>query len=138
MSGLTPPTPAMLRAYRQSLYSAGRVVAHVGSVPQGLSLAQRRTTLVMLGACNPCGRRCAEGSNNRMMDRLRLTLRRFRVVEGAGSLRQWSEAMLMVEIDPRRACVLARRFRQNAIIVIAGGRRTRLIVLTEKIPNLAD
>jgi len=128
----------MLRAYRQSRYSAGSVVAHVGSVPQGLSMVQGRTTLVMLGACNPCGRRYAEGRNNRMTDQLRLTLRRFHVVEGAGSLRQWSEIMLMVEIDPRRACVVARRFRQNAIILIAGGRRTRLTVLAEKIPNVAD
>jgi len=36
--------------------------------------------------------------------------------------------MLMVRIDLRRAMVVARRFRQNAIIVIST-RRTRLIVL---------
>jgi hypothetical protein len=55
-------------------------------------------------------------------------MRRFHFIEATGSLGRWSEPMLMVRIDLRRAMVVARRFRQNAIIVIST-RRTRLIVL---------
>lgn len=135
---MTYPSAAILRAYRLSRYVAGSVVAHIGSFPQGLAADRTRVTLVLLGACNPGGRRYPDGWNARMMDRMRLALRRFHYIEAAGSLDRWSEEMLMVSIDPRQACVIARRFRQNAIVLISGRRRTRLLIIAEKIPNITE
>ena len=84
--------------------------------------------LVFLGACNPGGRRRPEGWNDRMMQRMRSVLRHIHFIEATGSLGRWSETMLMASMDPRRAAVVARRFRQNAIVVVSG-RNTQLIVL---------
>ncbi len=93
---------------------------------------------MLLGACNPGGRKRPDGWNARMMDRLRVVLRRFRLVEAKGSLHLWSEAMLLVPMDPRQAIVIARRFRQNAIIVISTRRRTRLVILPEQITSVTE
>ena len=125
---MKPPSPATLRAYTMSRYSAGGVVAHVGTPAKGRRPDQARTTLVFLGACNPGGRRYPDGWNARMMQRLRDALGRTRFVDGAGGLHRWSEAMLMASMDPRRAVVVARRFRQNAVVLVSG-RRTRLLIL---------
>ena len=128
MPAIRPPSPAILRAYTMSRYSAGAVVARVGSPARGLRADQARTRLVFLGACNPGGRRRPDGWNCRMMRRLRCVLRRIRFIEAMGSLGRWSEAMLMASMDPRRAAVVARRFGQNAIVVVLG-KITQLIVL---------
>ncbi len=128
MPAIRPPSPAILRAYTMSRYSAGDVVARVGSPARGLRADQARTSLVFLGACNPGGRRRPDGWNSRMMRRLRDVLRRICFINAVGSLGQWSEAMLMACMDSRRAAVVARRFRQNAFIVVLGI-RTQLIVL---------
>ena len=128
MPAIRPPSPAILRAYTMSRYSAGAVVARVGSPARGLRADQARTRLVFLGACNPGGRRRPDGWNCRMMRRLRCVLRRIRFIEAMGSLGRWSEAMLMAFMDPRRAAVVARRFGQNAIVVVLG-KITQLIVL---------
>jgi uncharacterized protein DUF3293 len=123
----------MLRAYRLSRYSAGDIVAHIGARPKGLRQDQQRMTLVLLGACNPCGRRRPDGWNARMMERLRLVLRRVRFIEASGSLGRWSESMLAAPMNPRKAVVVARRFRQNAVVVISANRRSRLILLQTNI-----
>ena len=128
MAAIVPPSPAILRAYRMSRYGAGSVVAHVGSPAEGLRPDQVRTKLVFLGACNPGGRRRPDGWNDRMMRRLRSALHRVHFVEATGSLGGWSETMLMASMDPRWAAVVARRFRQNAIVAVSG-RNTQLIVL---------
>ena len=114
------------------------MVTYVGFFPEGLSAGRPGLPMVMLGACNPGGHRHAAGWNARMMDRLRLVLRRFRYIEATGSLDRWSEEMLMVQLDPRQARVVARRFRQNAIILISRRRRTRLLIIAENIPNIAE
>jgi hypothetical protein len=136
MSGVTPPTAAIVRAYRQSCYTADGMVAKVGRLPEGLHPDLNRN-LVLLGACNPGGRKRPDGWNTRMMDRLRAVLRRFHFVEARGSLHLWSEEMLLVQMNACQAMVIARRFRQNAIIVISRRRRTRLLLLSERITNVA-
>ena len=83
----------------------------------------------MLGASNPCGRRMPEGWNARMTARLRLVMRRVQPVEASGALGSWVEVMVLAEMDPRRAAVLARRFRQNAILLIRARRPVRLVLL---------
>ena len=128
MPAIRPPTAAILRAYTMSRYSAGAVVARIGSPAQGLRADQARTSLVFLGACNPCGRRRPDGWNSRMMRQLRCVLHRIDFIEAVGSLGRWSEEMLMASLDRRQAAVVARRFRQNAFVVVLG-KRTQLIVL---------
>ena len=128
MSTITPPSPAILRAYTMSRYVAGGVVARVGSRAEGLRPDQARAALVFLGACNPCGRRHPDAWNARMMRQMRSVLRRICFIEATGSLGRWSEDMVMAAMDPRRAAVIARRFRQNAIVVVLG-KRTQLIIL---------
>ena len=133
MSGITPPSASTLRAYRLSRYSAGDIVTYIGARPKGPRQDQGRMTLVLLGACNPCGRRRPDGWNARMMERLRLVLRRVRFIEASGSLGPWSESMLAAPISPRKAVVVARRFRQNAVVVISTNRRTKLVLLQTSI-----
>lgn len=133
MCRIKSPSPAILRAYRLTRYSAGDMIARVGSYPVGLKTDRARQILVLFGASNPCGTRRPDGWNARMTDRLRGVLHRTDFVEGSGRLGQWSEIMLMASMDPRRACVLARRFRQNAIIVISRRTRTKLMILPSNI-----
>lgn len=129
MTGLLPPTPAVLRAYRASTYTAGRVVARVGQRPDGVTGRWAGRDLVLLSACNPGGRRLPDGWNRRMMDRLRETLRGTDHADGEGRLGRWSEPLLLAAMSPRRGLVLARRFRQNAVVVLRDYRPARLLLL---------
>ena len=128
MTGLLPPTPAVLRSYRLSTYRAGPVVARIGRRPGGLD-RRSRVPFVLLSACNPGGRRLPDGWNRRMMQRLGETLRRVVHVQGEGQLRQWSEPLVLALMAPARAVVLARRFRQNAVVVLHPRRPARLLLL---------
>ncbi len=86
-------------------------------------------TSVWLTAWNPRSRLMPEGWNRRMQAHLRACLTGMEIRDGEGRLRRWREEMLLVAIDPRRAAVLARRFRQHAIVVVAPGRKARLVLL---------
>ena len=70
-----------------------------------------------------------EGWNARMMARLRTAARRLPTAEGEGRGWGWAERHLLVAADPRRAAVLARRFRQNAMVVVRVGAPARLVLL---------
>ena len=138
MTGLLPPTPAVLRSYRLSTYCAGTVVARIGWPPVGLD-GRSRVSLVLLSACNPGGRRRSDGSNRRMMRRLGEAMRRIAHVTGEGRLGRWSEPLLLAAMAPARGIVLARRFRQNAVVVLRCSRPARLVLLagTGAVPSLA-
>ncbi len=127
MTGLLPPTPAVLRSYRLSTYRAGAVVARIGRRPDGLDGA--RVPLVLLSACNPGGRRRPDGWNRRMMRRLGEAMRRIVHVAGEGRLGRWSEPLLLAAMAPARGIVLARRFRQNAVVLLRPRRPARLVLL---------
>ena len=85
--------------------------------------------LVLLSACNPGGRRRPDGWNARMMRQLRGTLRHLDHAQGEGSDRGWSEPLLLVAVAPARGIVLARRFRQNAVILLHDRRPAKLVLL---------
>ena len=129
MTGIRPPSVGTLRAYRQSTYRAGGMVARIGFRPTGLGAQRAGAKFVLIGASNPGGRRRPDAWNARMTERLRLRLRHCCFIEATGSLGQWSEAMFMATMDPRRATTLALRFGQNAIVVIRGNGRARLKLL---------
>ncbi len=128
MTAVLPPTSAVLLSYRRSAYEAGGVVARVGrrtAVPARWTGAE----LVMLSACNPGGRPRPPGWNRRRMAALRQALRRTAFTEGEGRWRRWSEPLLMAALPAARGLVLARRFRQNAVVVVRSGRPARLVLL---------
>ena len=129
MTGLLPPTPAVLRSYRLSTYRAGAVLARIGRRPDGFH-GRSPVPLLLLSACNPGGRRMADGWNRRMMRRLGEAMRRVAAVEGEGRLGRWSEPLLLAAMAPARGIVLARRFRQNAVVVLQPRRAARLVLLT--------
>ncbi len=117
----------MLRSYRLSTYQAGGVVARIGQRPSGLD--GQHDPLVLLSACNPGGRRLPDGWNRRMMRRLGEAMRRIPCVEGEGRLGRWSEPLVLAAVAPARGIVLARRFRQNAVVVLQPRRPARLLLL---------
>lgn len=119
----------LLAAYRRTEYRAAGAVVRVGrrsaAVDEWLrSLGARHGAFVT--AWNPRSRPMPPGWNARMQERLRRAARRQQGVAGEGRWRGWAEGHLLLAGDPRRAAVLARRFRQNAIVVVTRGGPARL------------
>jgi Protein of unknown function (DUF3293) len=123
----------LLAAYRRTEYEAGGgAVARIGRRSPAvdallLRLGAREGAFVT--AWNPWSKPMPAGWNARMMARLRDAARQLPFAEGEGRGRGWSERHLLVAADPRRASVLARRFRQNAIVVARADAPARLVLL---------
>ena len=127
MNRVRPPTAAAIRAYRRSHYVAPGLDVRIGSRPRGWPLPG--ASIVLLGACNPSGRRLPTGRNAKRMSRLETCLDSFPHLCGEGRLGRWSEALFAVAMPLRRACVLARRFGQNAVVALAPNHAARLVWL---------
>lgn len=80
-----------------------------------------------IGAENPMGRRHPPGWNARRTAVLEGWLRRVPHVAGRGQGRGWSESHVLAALPAARAAVLARRFRQLAIVVVRPGQPARLL-----------
>ena len=122
----------LLAAYRRTDYEAAGAVARVGERSPAVDALLRRLGArggAFVTAWNPCSRRMPPGWNARMMARLREAARRLPSAEGEGSGRCWAERHLLLAGDPRRAAVLARRFRQNATVAVRVGAPARLMLL---------
>jgi uncharacterized protein DUF3293 len=123
----------LLGAYRRTEYEADGAAARVGRGSASVDALLRRLGARQGGAFvtawNPWSRRMPAGWNARMTARLREAARRLPSVEGEGRGRGWSERHLLLVADPRRAAALARRFRQNAIVVVRSGAPARLVLL---------
>ncbi|MCK8784315.1 DUF3293 domain-containing protein [Roseomonas sp. NAR14] len=131
-AGRAAPSPALRAAYRRTAYEAAGLIARVGRRSPALDALLRRAgtrQAAFVGASNPRSRRMPDGWNRRLHDRLRRMARRLSLAEGSGRDRRWAERHLLLAADPRRAAVLARRFRQNAIVVLRTGQPARLLVL---------
>ncbi|MBV1799065.1 DUF3293 domain-containing protein [Siccirubricoccus sp. G192] len=127
---------ALARAYARTEYEAAGAIARIGRRSPALDrllrcLGARQGGFVT--AWNPCSRRMPRGWNDRMLARLRQAARRLPVAEGWGRSQGrgngWAERHLLVAADPRRVAVLARRFRQNAIVAVRLGGPARLRLL---------
>ncbi len=117
--------PRLLAAYRATSYRACGLEVRIGRRVKGLA-----RPAVFLTAWNPRSRRMPLAWNRRMQASLRARLAGCAEIrEGEGVLRGWREEMLLAEVTPRRAAVLARRFRQHAIVVAMPDRPARLILL---------
>jgi hypothetical protein len=124
--------PRLLRAYRLTRYRVADCKIRIGRrAPDTLFTLLRSPTGTLLTAWNPFSRRMPDGWNARMSRRLGVRLRRFVVLEAEGSLRGWSEAMLLVSGAPPRAICVARRFRQSAVLVLRRGGKVRLVLLRD-------
>jgi len=116
--------PRLLLAYRATRYEAAGRLVRIG----------RRHDLPLPGpaafltAWNPLSRRMPGGWNARMQQRLR-ALAPAILAEGWGRGRGWAEQHLLAAGDPRRIAVLARRFRQHAIVLVAPRRPARLLLI---------
>lgn len=122
----------LLAAYRRTDYEADGAVARIGERSAAVDALLRRLGAregAFVTAWNPWSRRAQAGRNARMMARLREASRRLRAAEGEGRGRGWSERHLLLAADPHRAAVLARRFRQSAMVVVRTGAPARLVLL---------
>lgn len=127
----------LLAAYRRTAYEAAGAAARVGRRSAEVDALLRRLGArqgAFVTAWNPWSRRMPAGWNARMMDRLREAARRLPSAEGEGKGRGWSERHLLLAAHPRRAAALARRFRQNAIVVARTGAPARLVMLRRPTP----
>jgi hypothetical protein len=117
-------------AFARTDYEAGGIVVRIGrrSAPMDALLrAHRLRSAGFVTAWNPFSRPMPRGWNARMQARLREAARGRVLAEGWGTGRGWAEHHLLLAGDPRRLRVLARRFRQHAIVMVAQGRPARLL-----------
>jgi hypothetical protein len=122
----------LARAYRETTYRAGPVLARVGrrspSADAWLAAVGARQA-AMITAWNPMGRRHPRGWNARAQARLRAAVRRWVVVEGVSGWHSWHEHNLLITGDHRALAVLARRFRQAAMLVLRRGQAGKIVWL---------
>lgn len=126
--------PALHRAYRRTDFEAAGAVARIGRRSAAVDALLARLGAregAFVTAWNPYSRAMPWGWNDRMGDRLRQHVRRLRHAEGWGRAQGggWAEQHLFVATDARRVAVLARRFRQNAIMAVRRGQPGRLVIL---------
>ena len=119
-------------AYRRSDYEAAGAVARIGRRSPDIDALLLRLGVRQggfVGAWNPFSRRMPQGWNDRMLARLCEAAGRLPQAEGSGGNGPWREHHLLLAGDPRRLAVLARRFRQAAIVTLRRGAPARLVLL---------
>jgi len=114
-------------AYLATAYEACGITIKIGRRADDLLRLIGAREACFLGADNPRSRRMPPGWNRRARVRLAVALRRVPTWPAAGTWRGWSEAHLLAALPPARARVFARRFRQNAIVVLRPGVPARLL-----------
>lgn len=122
----------MRRAYLRSRYEVGGVTFFVGRRSPGMDRllsAHGCTAATFVTAFNPFSRRMPPGWNRRMQARLAAATRRFTTLQGKGGWHNWWEAHFLLFGEPRPALRLARRFRQNAVVVVRLRQPVRLVLL---------
>jgi hypothetical protein len=121
---------ALRAAFRRTGYEAGGVVVRIGrrSAAMDALLRQRGARAAgFVTAWNPFSRPMPPGWNRRFQARLRDAARGAVLAEGWGRGRGWAEHHLLLAGDPRRIAVLARRFRQHAVVTVRPGHPARLL-----------
>lgn len=131
-----PVWPGLVRGWRLTRYEAAGEVIRLGRRSCGIDRLLAAAGVrhgAFVGAWNPCSRRRPEGWNHAALGRLRARARRAGIAlhEGAGRADRpaWSEDHLLLLGDWRRAAVLARHFRQHAILLVRLRAASRLAVL---------
>jgi Protein of unknown function (DUF3293) len=130
----------MWRAYRMTRYEVAGVTFRIGRRSpclDSLLVARGVRTAAFVTAFNPFSRRMPPPWNWRMQKRLAQAVHRSTVAEGKGTWRNWSEAHLLLFGDPRPAIRLARRFRQNAVVIVRLRQPARLLPTCRSVPGLS-
>lgn len=122
--------PSVERAYRMTRYEVAGVTFHIGRNSPGLDRmlcchGVRVATFVT--AYNPRSQRMPPAWNRRMQARLIHAARHVPLLEGRGCWRGWCESHILLLGDPRPAIRLARRFRQNAVVIVRLRQAARLL-----------
>jgi hypothetical protein len=131
VGGERPMRHSLLRAYRQTRYAVGGIEVRLdcrSAAMDTLLLSYGVRQASFITAYNPFSRPMLPGWNQRMQARLAQALRRRPTLAGKGSWRGWSEAHLVVLGDVRPVVRLARRFRQNGIVILRIKQRAQLLV----------
>lgn len=121
---------SLLNAYRRARYTAAGIELRVGRrapAMDRLLRAHRARQGVLITAWNPRSRRMPPRWNQRRQAALVQVLRNETTFPAEGAGRGWAEAHLLALIAPAKAQVLARRFRQNALVMLARGQPVRLL-----------
>jgi len=121
--------PRLLRAFRTTAYSAGGAVVRIGRRCPALDPLLHQQAGAFIGAWNPAARQAPTGRNLRAGRALQDHLRAVPYLSGAGQGRGWREEHWFAVMDPRRAAVLGRRFRQAAIVIVRRGQPAQLRLL---------
>ncbi|NGM20155.1 DUF3293 domain-containing protein [Roseomonas stagni] len=116
----------LIRAFRATTFEAEGAVARIGRRSRALD-ALLRGPAAFITAWNPYSRPMPFGWNDRMQGRLRQAVAGRVIGEGWGRGSGWAEHHLLVAGAPARLRVVARRFRQHAIVIVAPGRPARLL-----------
>jgi hypothetical protein len=127
--------PRLLRAYRQTRYTADGIDIRIGrrSAAMDAWLADHGAqTAVLITAWNPRSRRMPCGWNARMQHQLAEHIHRCAFVQAHGRLRRWHEAEFLVLSPQRLAARVAIRFRQRGIVVVRRRHPARLVVLPDR------
>lgn len=122
--------PGLLRAYRQTRYAASGVVVQIGRRSAAMDTLLVRygvPSAVWITAWNPFSRPMPLGWNRRMQARLAERLHRLACLPGSGGFRRWREDHLLVLGPVPPVLGVARRFRQNAVVVVRRGQPARLV-----------
>ena len=124
---------ALRAAFLRTAYEAGGIVVRIGRRSAAMDALLRRRGLRAAGfvtAWNPFSRRMPLGWNRRLQAKLLQAVRGAVLAEGWGRGRTggcgWAEHHLLIAGDARRIAVLARRFRQHAVVTVSPGRPARL------------
>jgi hypothetical protein len=128
----------MRAAYLRTGYEANGVVVRVGRRSEAMDALLAGRTAGFVTAWNPSSRRMPRGWNERMLARLRAIARGSVLGEGWGRGGSWAERHLLVAGDARALRVLARRFRQNAIVIVAPRRKARLVWCAQRLGGTSE
>lgn len=137
--------PRLARAWRATLFEAEGIAVPLAPDPRlAAAWRARHASIAALlhgfgvrqaaftGAWNPFSTRHPSGWNQRRLGRLREAARRLAQREGMGRAcrpRPWGEEHLLIGAPAARCAVLARRFRQDSIVVIRQRGPVRLMRL---------
>lgn len=131
-----PVGPRLARGWRITRYEAAGEAIRLGRRSPGIDRLLAAAGVrhgAFVGAWNPLSRQRPRRWNDVMLARLRRLARRAGVTfhEGAGRAERpaWAEEHLLILADWRRCAVLARRFRQHAILLVRLRAPSRLRVL---------
>ena len=120
------------RAYRRSRYRVAGIDFAVGrrnARLDGLLAGMGGREAALITACNPHGSRRPGAVNERSMERLRGELHRLSHHRAESGTGRWRETQFLVACPAAWAAGLARRFGQNAMLVLRRGQAPRLVAL---------